>query len=216
MHCWISSSSSSHAALVVHEAAGRFGELLMDFHLVARLALLGDEIDDALDFLVGDQRALGANQFRRAGRQVEHVAFAEQFVRAHGIENGARIHFRGDLEGDTRGNVRFDDAGDDVDARTLRRDDAMNAGRARHLRDAGDGHFDIRRRDQHEVGQFVDDDDDVAQLFRDDDVFVARHHDFLVHFDGKTFGARLRFFPFWPSAAVPVRLAEWVCFSAAR
>ena len=188
----------------------------MDFHFVARLGLLGDEIDDALDFLVGDERALRADQFRRARRQIKHVAFAEQFVRAHGIENRARIHLGRDLERDTRRDVRFDDAGDDIHAGPLRGDDAMNARRARHLRDARDGHFHIRRRDEHQVRQLVDDDDDVAELFGNDDVVLARHDDFLVHFHGETFRARLDFFLLRPSAAVPVRRAAQACSSGVR
>ena len=72
--------------------------------------------------------------------------------------------------------------------------DAMDARRARHLRDARDGHFHVRRRHQHQVGQLVDDDHDVAELLRDDDVLVARHDDFLVHLDGEAVGARLDLF----------------------
>ena len=41
----------------------------------------------------------------------------------------------------------------------------MDAGRARELREPHDRRFDLRRRDQHEVGEFVDDDHDVGQLF---------------------------------------------------
>ena len=70
----------------------------------------------------------------------------------------------------------------------------MDARRARHLRDAGDGHFHVGGRDEHQVGQLVNDDDDVAQLFGNDDVLLARHDDFLVHLDGKAFRARLDFF----------------------
>ena len=36
----------------------------MDFHLVAGLGLLGDEIDDVLNLLVSDKRPLRPNQFR--------------------------------------------------------------------------------------------------------------------------------------------------------
>ena len=50
------------------------GELLMDLKFVAGLGLFGDELDDALDFLVGNEGALGANQLGRAGRQVKEVA----------------------------------------------------------------------------------------------------------------------------------------------
>ena len=147
-----------------------------------------------LDFLVGDEGALGADQLGRAGRQIKHVALAEQFVGAHGVENGARIHLGGDLKGDARGNVRLDDAGDDIHARPLGGDDAMDAGGARHLGDAGDGHFHIGGRDEHEVGQLINDNDDVAEFFGNDDVLVARHDNFLVHFHGEAVRARLDFF----------------------
>ena len=147
-----------------------------------------------MDFLVGDEHALGADELGGTGRQVKHVAFAEQFVGAHGVENRARIDFGGDLESDTRGDVGFDHAGDDIDAGTLRGDDAMNAGGARHLRDARDGHFDIGRRDEHEVGQLVDDHDDVAKLFGNDDVVFARHDDFLVQFNGEAIRPGFDFF----------------------
>jgi hypothetical protein len=72
----------------------------------------------------------------------------------------------------------------------------MDARRARHLRDARDGHFHIGGRDEHQVRQLVNDDDDVGKFFGNDDVFLARHDDFLVHLDGETFRARLDFFLF--------------------
>ncbi len=72
----------------------------------------------------------------------------------------------------------------------------MDARRARHLGDAGDGHFHVRRRHEHQVRQFVNDDHDVAKLFGNDDVLLARHHNFLIHFHGETIGARLDLFLF--------------------
>jgi hypothetical protein len=51
-------------------------------------------------------------------------------------------------------------------------------------------------RNEHQVGEFVNDDDDVGKFFGNDNVFVARHDDLLVHFDGKTVRARLDFFLF--------------------
>ena len=72
----------------------------------------------------------------------------------------------------------------------------MDARRARHLRDARDGHFHVRGRHQHQVRQLVNDDDDIGEFFGNDDVLLARHDDFLIHFHGKTFRARLDFFPF--------------------
>ena len=192
------------------EAAGWPGELLVDFHFVTRLALFGDKLDDAVDFLVCYERALGADQFCRAGRQVEHVALSEQFVGAHRVQNRARIHFGGNLKGDAGGDVRLDDAGDDVHARPLRVDDAMDAGRAGHLRDAGDGHFHVGGGHQHEVGEFVNDDDDVAELFGDEDVVVARHDDFLVHLDCEPVRAGLDFF--LPGFERQFRFGSWQGF----
>ena len=72
----------------------------------------------------------------------------------------------------------------------------MNAGRAGHLRDAGDGHFNVSRGDEHEIGQLVDNYDDVAKLFRNDDVLFARDDDLFINLDSKTFGTRLDFFLF--------------------
>ena len=77
----------------------------------------------------------------------------------------ARIDLRADREGDARRDVRFDQPGDDVDRRALRRDDQVDAGRARELREAHDRRFDFRRRDEHEIGELVDDDHDVGQRF---------------------------------------------------
>ena len=61
------------------------------------------------------------------------------------------------------GEVRLDRAGDDVDGRALRRHDQVDAGGARHLREALDGAFDVLAGDHHQVGHLVDDDDDVGQ-----------------------------------------------------
>src|ERR1035437_3840065 len=179
-----------NAALVIGASAGA-RELLVNLQLVAGLGLLGDEIDDALDFLVGDERALGADQLGRAGRQVEQVAFAQQLVGTHRVENGARVHLGRDLERDAGGDVRLDDAGDDIHARPLGGDDAMDPRGACHLGDARDGHLDVGRRYEHQVGQLVNDHHDIAELLRDDDVVLARYDDFLVHFHGEAVAAGL-------------------------
>ena len=53
--------------------------------------------------------------------------------------------------------------GDDIDRRTLRREHQMDADGARHLRQPRDRLFDLVAGDHHQVGQLVDDDDDVGQ-----------------------------------------------------
>ncbi len=72
----------------------------------------------------------------------------------------------------------------------------MDTRRTRHLRDARDGHFHIGRCDEHQVREFVNDDDDVGKLFGNDDVLVARHDNLFVHFHGETVRTRLDFFFF--------------------
>ena len=86
----------------------------------------------------------------------------------------------------------------------------MDAGRAGHLRDAGDGHFHVGGGHQHEVGEFVNDDDDVAELFGDEDVVVARHDDFLVHLDCEPVRAGLDFF--LPGFERQFRFGSWQGF----
>ena len=57
--------------------------------------------------------------------------------------------------------VRLDQPGDDLDRWALRGDDEVDAGGARELGDAGDRGLDLVGADHHQVGQLVDDDDDV-------------------------------------------------------
>ena len=118
------------------------------------------------------------------------------------------------LKGDARGDVRLDDPGDHIHARPLRGHDAMNARGPRHLRDAGDGHLHVRRRHEHQVRQFVDDDDDVAEFLRDDDVVLPRDDDFLVHLDGEAFGARLDFFLLRHEGQLGLLLRQGLVFRA--
>ena len=166
----------------------------MYLHLIAWLSLLGDEIHNALDFLVGDQRALGSDQFRRPGWQIEHVSFAEQLIGPHGIQDRARVHLRRDLKSNSRRYVGFDHAGDHIDTWPLRGDNAMNPRSPGHLRDPRDRHFDVRRRDQHQVGQLIHDNHDVTQLFRNQNLIVTRHHDLFIDFHSETVGPRFYFF----------------------
>ena len=117
--------------------------------------------DDLLDFVVRDERTVDALDASAAGH-VEHVAHAEQLFGALLAEDGAAVDLRRDLEGDAGREVGLDRAGDDVDRRTLRRHDEVDAGGARHLRQTLHGAFDVLAGDHHQVGHLVDDDDDVG------------------------------------------------------
>ena len=73
-----------------------------------RLVVLGrglrlPEIDHAVDFGFGDEGAMDAGEARRAGRQEEHVALAQQVLGAHHVEDGAGIDAGGDAEADAGG-----------------------------------------------------------------------------------------------------------------
>jgi hypothetical protein len=63
------------AALVIEAAAGA-GKLPVDLEFVVGSRLLGDEVNNALDFLVGYMRALCPDQPFRTTRQKQHIALA--------------------------------------------------------------------------------------------------------------------------------------------
>src|SRR5580704_7629222 len=117
---------------------------------------------DALDLLVGNERSMHAAD-AAAADHVEHVALAEQLLGALLAENGAAIDLRGHLEGYASREIGFDRAGNHVNRGTLRRQDHMQAGGARHLRQPLYRAFDILARYHHQVGHLVDDYDDIGQ-----------------------------------------------------
>ena len=92
----------------------------------------------------------------------QHIAVSKQVLRAVHIQNDARIERRGDRERDARGNVRLDHAGDDIRPRCLRCDNQVNARGAAQLRNPADGVLHLVLARHHEVGQFVDDDDQLG------------------------------------------------------
>jgi hypothetical protein len=97
---------------------------------------------------------------RGARRHVQHVALAEQLLRADLVEDGARVVARGGGEGDPAGEVRLDRPGQHVHARPLGGDDQVDADGAGHLRQPGDRFLDVAGRHHHQVGELVDDDQD--------------------------------------------------------
>ena len=137
--------------------------MLKDLLAVLGGAGLLDLFDDAFDLLIRDEAALHAQRLALAERRVEHIALADQLFCAGGIQNDARLDLARDRERDARGDVRLHDAGDDVRGRTLRCNDQVHACGTRLLRDAADRVLDFLRRDHHQIGKLVDDDDDLRQ-----------------------------------------------------
>ena len=115
------------------------------------------------DLRLVDVGALDALQPRRADGREEHVALPEQRLGAVLVEDHARVGLGGHGEGDPRRHVGLDHAGDDVHARGLGGEHEVDADRARLLGDADDRVLDVGRRDHHQVGELVDDAEDVRQ-----------------------------------------------------
>lgn len=124
--------------------------------------MTAQRISDGLDFFIRNERAVDTNDLTSSRRE-RHVALAEQLLRALLIQYCAAIDLRRHLERNARWEVGFDRACDDIHRWALRRHDQMNAGCARHLRETLHDNFDILASDAHQVGEFVDDDDDVRQ-----------------------------------------------------
>ena len=59
-------------------AGGGFSQFGMYFLFIERFGLTGDEVDDARDFFVGYEGALGSDKFTGAGAKIEEVSFTEQ------------------------------------------------------------------------------------------------------------------------------------------
>ena len=128
-------------------------------------------LHEAFGFLARQIRALQTRRLRLARRDEQHVAVAEQHLGARSVDDRAAVDLRRDAKRDPAREVRLDQAGDDVHARTLRREDEVNADRARLLREHGDRRLDLALHRHHEVGHLVDHDDDVRQ----DAVLVRRY-----------------------------------------
>ena len=79
------------------------------------------------------------------------------------VEDHPGVGLAGDGKGDARGDVGLDHAGDDVGRGTLGGHHQVDADGPRFLGQADDVVLHLLRRDHHEVGQLVDDDEDVGQ-----------------------------------------------------
>ena len=126
--------------------------------------------DDELDLAVRHEGALRPDGLRRVGGHPEHVAAAEELLRAGHIDDRAGIDGGCGSKRDASGDVRLDEAGDDVDRRPLRPDHEVDARRPGQLRDPGDLFLDLNRCLEHQIRELVDDQDDVrdpvaARLF---------------------------------------------------
>ncbi len=87
----------------------------------------------------------------------------QQLFSAGHIQDHAGIDLTGHSKTDAGRKVRLDQAGDDVHAGALGGDNEMDAGRPCHLGNAANDSFHGFGRGHHQVGQLINEDDDVRQ-----------------------------------------------------
>ncbi len=138
-------------------------DLLNHLVVIFVLRLLGalQKLDHRLHLGIADIRALHTHRLRQADRHKQHIAVAEQLVRAARVQNGAGVDTARHRQRQTTRDVRLDKTGDDVDRRALGRNDEVHPRRARHLRQPHDGILHLVGGSHHQVGQLVDHNEDL-------------------------------------------------------
>ena len=139
-----------------------FLQTLPDRHAVDAKAVYALLLDRRSCFFLRNKGSVQAVHTRGTRGQIEHVAASQQRFGAVGVENGTRIHLRRNAERNASRKVSLDEAGNDIDRWPLRGEHKVNADCARHLGQAGDRFLDIVAVEHHQVGQFVDDYDNVG------------------------------------------------------
>src|SRR5207248_10493361 len=153
-------------ALLATFAKAGVNRLVEDLLHEATLALGLPPTHDRVNLAVGDEGALDPGRLAGVDRLVEHVPPAEQLFGAAGVEDHPAVDLGADREGDPGRDVRLDEAGDDVGARSLGGHDQVDADRPRQLSDPADQLLHLAGRDHHQVGQLVDHYHDVGQRLR--------------------------------------------------
>ena len=137
--------------------------MLEDFLAVLGGAGLLDAGNNSFNLLVGDKAALYTGRLALTERRIQHIALADQLFRAGRIQNDTGFDLAGYRKRDTRRDICLHDTGDNVSRRTLCCYNKVHACGSRLLRDTADGVLDFLGSDHHQVGQLVDDNDDLRQ-----------------------------------------------------
>ena len=130
--------------------------------LVAGHEMMLPVADDVLHFLIAQEGAVQTLQATAAGLE-QHVAAAQQVLGTGLVQDGARIMPRRDLERDAAGEVGLGQAGHHVHAGALGGQDHMDARGTGQLGQTHDAGLHLAGSRHHQVGQFVDDDDQIGQ-----------------------------------------------------
>ena len=160
-------AATANVVVVAHDDTAFTGDLdglTQNFVVVCGWGLEAKEIGDAEDFFICNPGTLDATRFAHAWSHEEHVAFAEEFFSADLVEDGAGVDLLGDGESDAGGDIGFNEAGDDVDGWALGGEDEVDSGGAAFLGEADDESFDVAGGGHHEVGELVDNEEDVGHF----------------------------------------------------
>ena len=96
----------------------------------------------------------------------QHIALSKKAFCPHLIDNCAAVDFAGYLECDACRDVGFNQTCDDIDARALCGKNQMDAGSAGFLGETGNQFFNFLACGHHQIGKFVNHDDDKRQFFQ--------------------------------------------------
>ena len=116
-----------------------------------------------MHFLVTDKGTMHTHRQPGATGHVKHIAHAQQGFSAHLVQNGATVDFARHLKRDSGRNIGLDQAGDHIHAGALRSQNEVNAGSTGFLGEPGNQFLDLFTHHHHQVGQFIDHDNNVRQ-----------------------------------------------------
>ncbi len=119
-----------------------------------------------MDFFITHKGSVNANRHGGVRAGVEHIPHPQQRFRATLIENGAGVDFAGHGKCDTRRNVGFNQTGDDIHGRTLRRQHQVDTRRTRLLRETRNQLFDFFTDRHHQIGKLIHQHHDIRQFFQ--------------------------------------------------
>ena len=130
-----------------------------------RWSLIFEEFGDFVDIFIGGPGtldALGAVLSTFGGEK--HVTLAEELLGTRKVEDDARFHRSEDAESDTRRDVALNKAGDNFDDWFLSSENEMHTGGTTELSDTNNKWFELFAGLHHEVGHFVNNNDDVGHF----------------------------------------------------
>ena len=114
-----------------------------------------------MDLGIRHPRSLHTHWLRSTHRQEEPIALANELLGTRLVQNDSRIGHRGGREGQPRRNIGLDKTGAHIGRWTLSSQHQVDTGSTCQLGNTNDGIFNITRGYQHEIGQLVNDDQQV-------------------------------------------------------